>query len=95
MNTGNIPERDKSARYENDAGDVTTFYRLMMTKKGGDVEKVEDDTFGGNVAAYRVDGELFRAQHPEWITEVRESDTTIAEVRERHVQGGRAKLSQE
>lgn len=87
MKTGNIADRDKTARYENDAGEVTTFYRLMMAKKGGATVGKAEDVQAHGVCAYRYEGELFRPVHPEWIAEVRESDLTYAEIAEREDAG--------
>jgi hypothetical protein len=82
-------EYDRSARLENDEGVVTTFYRIMMKRRGGgDVEKervVMEDGDGDGIHAYRVEDSVYYPVHPEWIAEARDSDTPFAEIRQKHL----------
>ena len=84
-----IAEYDQSARLENDDGEVTTFYQIMMKQKGGgDVEKAEavmEDDDGNGIHAYRVEGSLFTPVNPEWIAEARNTDEPIARIRRNHL----------
>ena len=83
-------EYDQSARLENEDGDITTFYQIMMKQKGGgDVEKAEvvmEDDEGNGIHAYRVEGSLFRPVNPELIAEARNSDEPIGRIRERRAE---------
>ena len=82
-------EYDQSARLENEDGDVTTFYQIMMKQKGGgDVEKAEvvmEDDDGQGIHAYRVENSVYYPVHPEWIAEARNSDTPFGKIRQKHL----------
>ena len=82
-------EYDQSARLENEDGVVTTFYRIMMKKKGGgDIEKagvVTEDGDGKEIHAYRVEDSVYYPVHPEWIAEARDSETPFGKIRQKHL----------
>ena len=82
-------EYDQSARLENNEGVVTTFYRIMMKKKGGgDVEKagiVTEDGDRKGIHAYRVEDSVYYPVHPEWIVEARDSETPFGKIRQKHL----------
>ena len=81
-------EYDQSPRLENDEGVVTTFYRIMMKKGGGDVEKAEvvmKDADGKGIHAYRVEDSVYYPVHPEWIAEARDSETPFGKIRQKHL----------
>ena len=88
MRDGNIRDYDQSTRLESEEGVLTTFYRIVMKKKGGgDVETAEvimEDEEGEEIHAYRVEDEVFYPIHPEWIAEARDSDMSMAEIRRKH-----------
>lgn len=88
MRVSNIREYDQSARLVSEDGVLTTFYRIMMKRKGGgDVEKAEvvtEDSNGKEIHAYRVEDDVFYPVHPEWIAEARDSETPFAEIHKKH-----------